>query len=196
MEEEGTDLPTAFGDETPSATVVTENFDAVPIQIAGVGQSITTPTMIISLVSGTGEIRIRDEADRPPEMMGKKLLIGAPERTTQLVQFDLKDPCSSVKFWHFGVNDRERASVNFYAANGEALGQCKFVHTSSRSSLGSIEFSGSGIARIDIEIHDLAYVDSFSFTLLEQAAPRGHPEAEITHENVGSASPVASQREP
>ena len=152
---------------TVRPALLSENFDNQPHQKIVAGQSITTPSMTITYLSGTGKIGIFNEVNGHPTVPGRRegnfLNTGASRELTgsQHIRLDFKSSYRTIRFWHSYANTL--ITVNIYRSDNSLI-DTKHINGDNSFTPLLFEFKSEGIARVDL-IHawDWYALDFFSF---------------------------------
>lgn len=153
-----------------TAPVLSEDFDDKPTQFITAGQRIELPSMVITLLSGSGTMGIASLSGTPgnyPVLPGKRAgqLLNLCYRTqgVQRCRLDLRSAFSKVSFYHTWVNTSPLTAF-FYNASNNLLGHRVF--SESWQDAHPIEFSANGITRIEIQTTSIDWIglDHFEFT--------------------------------
>lgn len=157
--------------------LLSENFDSVPSKIIYPGQSIDTPSMTVTLVSGPSPLGIlsAQEIARlpsgsfhhaiPGKREGQMLLVGWASNFIgkNLARLQLKSAYSKVGFW-FSFGEAGITTFSCYNAMGGQL-----LTTTLPKSVGPyyFEVTRPGIARLEfhVEAFEWFLLDHFMFTL-------------------------------
>lgn len=140
-----------------------ENFDSYSNRAISPGQSFTLASMKVTNLGTQGVVRITDAGQNPvPGKIERKVLIS--EGIISILRLDLNSPFSRVRFWYRDVHNV--ATAVFYDAFGHRLGQQTLRSYHPDNSPWELDFSATGITRI--EIHntqsDVVYYDNFQLT--------------------------------
>jgi len=160
---------TKFADQVYTIKAVAqsliEDFEAVPQQFIGFGQTIQTPLMTIKHIGGGATAGVTSVNDGfltvPGKMEGNCLHIGYKNSGVQRLALILAFSCSQVRFW-YAATDTLSNAVYFYGHNG-LLGHAGLSNTG--RSVVEFAFAASGITRIEFDNSpgDWYVVDKFSF---------------------------------
>jgi hypothetical protein len=142
-----------------------ENFDDTPTQLITVGQRIELSSMVITFLSGSGQMGISDSLTYPPipgKRSGQLLHICYKAQASQRCRIDLRAAYSKVSFWQ-SWTDFPTSTAFFYNTAGQLLGQRTFDKSATDAYL--VEFTSNGITRIEIlgTAADWIVLDHFSF---------------------------------
>lgn len=128
-----------------------EDFEAVPRQFIGFGQTIQTPLMTIKHIGGAGTAGVTSVSDGfltiPGKTEGNALHVGYQDAIAQRISLTLAFPCAHVSFW-YGATNTSTNNVYFYGQNG-LLGQRNLQLT--LNNVFELVFAAAGIIRIEIE---------------------------------------------
>jgi hypothetical protein len=154
---------------TVTAPVLSENFDGQPNSFITMGQSISIPSMTITLTSGAGiaGIRTHGAAEIPGMQTGPAIVTNADDVSQsgqQLITLSLKSAYSRVRF---AYTHQERSVEIIFSDNAGNVGSKNLPEV---ISLGHtwIDFSapsGRKITSIQIVSRDWSYLDYFQFWL-------------------------------
>lgn len=146
-----------------------ENFTAEPTKLISAGQSLSTPTMQISFLSGPGQAGIDSYSPTAGLLEGQAIVLcrGADQNPKQHLRLDLAFECKRVKFAY--TWSHLHTDLTFYSASGVYLGVVNLYGANQGYPLhGWADFTAPGnskIGRIEIRCGDYMFFDFFTFWL-------------------------------
>lgn len=164
----GTGVESAVWTLTVRAPVLSENFDGQPQSSITIGQSISIPSMTITLTSGAGTTGIRNYNAHIPGMLAGTAIVtnenvhNPDPLRPQLITLSLKSAYSRVRF---AYTYQDKAAEISFSDNSGTVGSRNLPADASNGHKW-IDFSapaGRKITSIQIVSRDFSYLDYFQF---------------------------------
>lgn len=133
-----------------------EGFETVPIQAITIGQSIETPTMVISMITSTGFLNIQVTHISHEAYIGRIVFLPINGRT----RFELKRACRQVSFWHNAVDVPGPHNKVFFYDEDNNLLHSEELKSSSRIPV-QVTYSSSRIKRVEFSSAERYGIDYF-----------------------------------